>query len=47
MQSVTHIDGISHAPANRTVNVVRADAVKAELSQPVDASDGRHDGLSA
>jgi CRP/FNR family transcriptional regulator, nitrogen fixation regulation protein len=34
MQSATHIDGIRHAPANRTVNVVRADAVKADsLSQ--------------
>ena len=34
MQSATHIDGIRHAPANRTVNVVRADTVKADsLSQ--------------
>jgi CRP/FNR family nitrogen fixation transcriptional regulator len=34
MQSVTHIGGISRAPAKRTVNVVRADAVKADsLSQ--------------
>src|SRR6516162_4706692 len=34
MQSATHIDGIRHAPASRTVNVVRSDTVKADsLSQ--------------
>ena len=34
MQSATHIDGIRHAPANRTVNVLRAGTVKADsLSQ--------------
>ena len=34
MQSATHIDGIRHPPAKRTVNVVRADTVKADsLSQ--------------
>jgi len=34
MQSATHIDGIRHAPASRTVNAVRSDTVKADwLSQ--------------
>ena len=34
MHSATHIDGIRHAPANRTVNVVRAGTAKADsLSQ--------------
>ena len=34
MQSATHIDGIRHAPARRTVNVVRSDTVNADsLSQ--------------
>jgi hypothetical protein len=34
MHSAIHIDGIRRAPANRTVNVVRADTVKADsLSQ--------------
>ena len=34
MQSATHIDGIRHAPASRTANVVRSDTVKVDsLSQ--------------
>ena len=30
MQPATHIDGIRHASASRTLNVVRADTVKAD-----------------
>jgi CRP/FNR family transcriptional regulator, nitrogen fixation regulation protein len=37
MQPATHIDGIRHASASRTLNVVRADTVKADsLSQSMD-----------
>ena len=37
MQPATHIDGIRHASASRTLNVVRADTVKANsLSQSMD-----------
>ena len=37
MQPATHIDGIRHASASRTLNVVRADTVKAgSLSQSMD-----------